>query len=183
MQQKLKIENPDGSVFKVVDAREIETATIEGWQLVEVLPWTDVIGIRSELVVVPPTFNGGYSQERFNNISEYGTVHRFLVRKGSETMIAELNKEIGSQNRAIAAKTKEVNDALALQKKSVETIETRDRRIKDIQTELDLGRDRNTKLQTLMHKLEGDLAKVRKEIGEREWARIIDGAAMPPVSR
>ena len=99
-------------VFKVVHEDQLEQCTRDGWKLVRVL-----VGSRTETVVVPPTYNGGFSQAHNNSVMEYGMSHRFLVQLGADEHVARLNKEISDSQTRQREDMKRL-DALAKQQQN-----------------------------------------------------------------
>jgi len=157
-------------VFKVVHEDQLEQCTRDGWKLVRVLPVTVPVGSRTE-TVVPPTYSGGFSQAH-NTVTEYGMSHRFLVQLGADEHVARLNKEISDSQTRQREDMKRL-DALAKQQQNTQNaldmaqgvLEARGKTLIEANESIRTLRDKT-------RRMEEDLGKVRKDLGEREFARI-----------
>lgn len=172
------IANSQGAVFDVIEATNLEWHTSHGWQLVGVLPCTVEIALRRT-----PPLDSGLRHAPAITIPEYGIGHRFLIRKSIDTIVDELRSKISGQQTEIARLSKCVTDAEETIKKAEKTKADRDQTITELRSELAAATARDKHQQQSFRKIEGDLAKVRKEIGDREWARIIGDGSMPSGSR
>jgi len=164
-------------VFKVVTDQDLERATRDGWRLAKILPTTVMVGQRTEVVVIPaPTYNGGgNATTRDNFIPEYGTTHRFLVRLGHDEHVAEMSAEIARQAAALFENGKALGQHEAKQRKMQAELDASLRSAaQEKETSARLLAERET-YRTSARRMELDLGKVRKELGEREFTRIVGG--------
>jgi hypothetical protein len=163
-------------VFRAIRVDELEMATRDGWQLHD---------IRSECRIVTHDETGsgfhmgsGASYQQAN----YGAAHQskvdrfpsgdiliFVVWKDTDLIDREASAEArASEAEKTLRKATEALGEVGLQlaEKSVQFEKAIDRACR-----AEAGHD---EMQSAKRKLEGDLAKIRKAIGDLEWKRILE---------
>lgn len=163
-------------VVAVVDADSLQMLTERrGYELIQVLPCTVVMGHHDEVKEFPSNsyYNGTRSDERrVVSIAEYGNGHKFLVRKDADAVRREMADSI---DRLIAEETRLQNHVNKLEAEAESLRKARDEAkglLDSTELKLNAAIQRERDLSARVRRMEVDLGKVRKDIGEREFARI-----------
>lgn len=158
-------------IYRTCNAADLHVLTADGWTLHETREESHIEpgGSYSDTVVV-----NGFSQSVFKvHPSLVVKKTLFVLRKTGETALSEANEIIKSYQDTIKSLTAARNLALKTAKES-ETELTRQigenglliTRCDERAQELKAERERSRKMET-------DLAKVRKEVGEARWRQIV----------
>lgn len=169
------------SEFKVV--RERELRGLHGWTLIAVLT--------TDELVAPPQPGCGYNDPNtgaWMHVANYDTKHAvplvttvttFLLGKRRDEELAELRKcaETASENYLRACtetdELRRVGVAVTKERDDLRTAaETLGAQVRAALDDARIYRDKS-------RRMEADLAKVRREVGEKEWKRIIGGEEKP----
>lgn len=153
--------------YKAVDITELESWTRVGWQLHEIRHECRIIDRRSS---GQNHFVNHYDQNHKEVPLPHGDVLVFIVWKAIDQVVNEetLRAQLVEANQTIAAASK-TYAALDVTVKKLQA---------DIEVEMQQRRGADVEAKKQMdqrYKLEGDLAKVRRAIGDLEWKRIIEG--------
>lgn len=162
--------------FQEVGPDLLETLTWRGWKLVCVVRTTVLLGTDSRAESLPPAYIGGSPSTHLNPHSHYGEQTRYLLRKDPDTTMEELHKALSQASadaQASEAARIEAEKQLAAAKEQVQILTRRAQQVQESYSATLAQRDQE---RTLAHKMETDLGKLRKELGEREWARILGSA-------
>lgn len=170
----------ESNVLKICAADELEHYTSSGWQLQEVLQGSSVH---------PLTYQEQAEKTEDNNYSGYydRTVsltrdavlieHHFLLRKSATAINAELqvaNSKLHEEIRALERREtdlKSEHDKIVAAKKAMQDrIDSDTSRYNSLYQQFE-------QQTAAKRKMEGDIAKIRKEIGEAAMKKILDPEA------
>lgn len=168
-----------GSVV-VVDADEVEGRTANGYALVSTFT--------TSAWVFPPCYDD-YNQRPYAGTKDmskqpaFGVVTKFVMARSKDAERDELRKRLGAAEFDANRCAREADELRAV-KAAVE--KERDE-LRDERDELRTGREVGQRAARAsaehMRKLEEDLAKVRREVGEKEWKRITGEGPRDPNYR
>lgn len=164
-----------GKVMQVCEASQLEHLTKQGWALEEVLPETVIVRVTHQEQRLRNDSNTYYATDLLDmDRSMPTTVNRYLLSKSGETALSEtqaaldkLQQEQHALGRMVQDLTRERDLALR-DKAAVEVVLTQSRETVGsyIKSLSDV-----TRLKT---KLEGDIGKIRQDIGESAMRKILD---------
>lgn len=162
--------------FQEVGADLLEHFTSRGWRLVCLVRSSALLGVDTRTESLPSTYMGGSPSTHSNVHSHYGEQTRYLLRKDSDTAMEELttalSQAVADTQAAKAART-EAEKQLAAAQEQAHRLTKRSQQLDESLAAAMLQRDQE---RASVRKMETDLGKLRKEIGEREWARILGTA-------
>ena len=166
-----------GGVWRACEAHELEKLTSNGWSLREVLAGDQVVPglVRTDHVVIPGANGcGGYASP-VQNQEPSRVVRRplFLLARSRDEELAILRETVAALHEAIAAAGHARDEADRALKKAEaardhEAAATK-RALQDLASvAASCGAERDR-----ANKMEADLAKVRKEVGEARVREIV----------
>jgi hypothetical protein len=169
---------------RLAQAHEIEGLTAQGWNLVFSYQDTERMACTEE-ELVDPALRGQYP---YNNnggkiaLTKWrpGTVTRFLLRKSEDAVREELLARVSTaEERARFERSARegVEATVARLTKRADELEQGLTRLREDHAHVSVDRDRH---RSSAAKLEGDLAKIRTAIGERQFAEILPPAPKAP---
>jgi DNA primase len=170
-----------GAVYTVAKAWELELKTSTGWQLVKILMAAEEVGEYKDVLNFMSSYNGQEnSHHEMVDRKVFAPQPMFLLRKSADRRIKELLDALThsseEQKKAEAAR----DEAVKKHDLVVKSRERADQIVTDLQNTVDRLTREGTERLRKMQQLELDLGKVRKDIGEREWDRIVGGAVPSP---
>lgn len=183
---ELKVDEAVEGVFTVVEGHELEAYTAHGWQIVSVLPETRLESRQGK--GVSPGFLGEMMKNGYSSLPEVVdtevsvpvSIHKYLLRKGMNTKLDELN---GALNAAAQWAAEAKLEMERLKKFNEEFAVVSKRKDEEIELRLRLGResqDRESQLRRAKEAMEHDIAAIRLAIGEERMKEIISAEADKP---
>jgi len=158
----------------VVNASEVEAFSKKGYRTVEICN-QDVMSAGSASEHIPsPHGHGGYPQQVYNTVPFALSQLKFFMVKDGKSCIAELSKELDecmASAKELVTKIVKHEGTIAGFKTNSEVL-TRD--IERRRLELEKEWKEKDELRKRLHLMEADVAKFRKEIGERRWREITE---------
>lgn len=177
----MKFDAQDGLV-RTARGEELESLTLSGWKLV--FSYQQVVheSCQEQEIFDPSKFNGYYNNGYPTvNVTRYkpNTTTLFVLHKSESSALESMQAQLTDTQTALSQEHytserlgKELSDA----QKQVETEKSISTQRSDTIRRVEAERDRFRSTST---KLEADLAKIRKAIGERSFNEILP-AEEPP---
>jgi hypothetical protein len=170
-----------GAVYTIAKAWELELKTSTGWTLVKILMAAEEVGEYKDVLNFMSSYNG---QEN----SHHETVARkvfapqpmFLLRKSGDLRVKELLEALTHAGQEQKKAEADRDEAAKQHDLGVKARERAEQMLTKLQDTVDRLTREGTERLRKMQQLELDLGKVRKDIGEREWDRIVGGAVPSP---
>lgn len=166
-------EYPDGP-HKIVSTEELESCTGAGWKLVAVYEVEEVVSLTED--VPNPSTKGQNDLGYQSTVSVLRNVvvrsKKFHLAKRLDTRLEEMRERLhDAQARATSTKkeNRSLDEAFQNLKKEFDGVQGRHAAVVDCSHRL--VREKEI-AQRKMYKLEGDLAKARKALGELKWKEI-----------
>jgi hypothetical protein len=141
---------PGASGFAVVRAHDVEARSRNGWVVSCVVHSTELEAATPHVVDVP----------------------LFLMVRSRDEELETLRGQIESARAQFAVVSREVAELKTARGELLAEREAIGSRLADAERELQEAGELAIRSAALRRKLEGDLAKVRREVGEKEWKRI-----------
>lgn len=160
-------------VLKVVSDKELEAHTSQGWELLELVTETSVVAWSQEQVAAQQPGMMPMQQSRPCT----GTVTRYLVRKNEESAIADAGAKLSEAQKRACVLEGEAKEQAEKIRQLTSANEVFRKEAHDNALSQDKWRHEHATLRDRYKTMEQDLGKVRKELGEREWARIVGTAS------
>jgi hypothetical protein len=175
---QFNFENMKGEL-RAVMGHDLANLTTQGWNLVfcyqetSHLPYNEM-----EPGNTPGCYGGVVNVQRFKpNTSTY-----FVLHRNEETVVTELNSHLAAARAALQQEQdarKKDGESLRLLKKDL--AEAKDL-AKTWENQKKVANDERDRFRTTVTKLEGDMVKIRKAIGERAFNEILPPIETPPLA-
>jgi hypothetical protein len=158
-------------VMKVVEAHDVETYSMLGWRLVEVLPETYVDAFSESVPMLLPGQN--FVTNNFATKGFLVSKNRFLMATNGSSILAGMNEKLADAEKRIAeakAVQQEAEKKAEEWKKEANNLmrghETYVRENKILVEKLDRSEKSN-------HKMEEDIGKIRSAVGDLKMKEIL----------
>ena len=163
MNQVLKIDQP--GVFKTVDEAALEAETLLGWQLVAVIQDVHDCG--------PSNLDFETGQTVSQPLA--GTLTSYLLRKDDDSVLTEHADARQKAEKEAEELKAQLKESQATERKLADTLSSREDSLEwsrqqghDLKNQLEEARTRGSRM-------EEDLGKLRKAIGELRMREILEG--------
>lgn len=164
------------NIYKIASRNELEEATSDGWRLVQILH--DKVESSAVVAMTNPAHDPyrGYDPNVINNNDAFIEAHQpkvigeilFLLTKSTSVeVIANLNESLEKQKAEIK---KNVLDSKALKEKFDNTVYD----FKITSKMVEAMKEDLAESEDIRKRMEIDIAKIRKTIGEREMKKILN---------
>lgn len=165
----ITIDPAETGVFQVIDSDRLFEFTQQGWRLVAMLPVTALM--KQSMPRYNPNYNDGRPPAPEPTV--YGNEFHCLVRRDEQSALAlktaQIEQLTDSLNRAAEKERLAVAEVTPLRT----DLEAKKTEIAALRRSDDSLRESLRQQQNKNYRIETDIGKLRKDIGEKEFTRII----------
>jgi hypothetical protein len=156
---------------KVVDAQGLEIATGCGWVMVESYDFDREV-FSSETIPVQPAYPGAPVTSTSCR-TLLARDRRFVVEMAADSALAKMAADRDAAFMVSDKSRAEAREAEAKAERAERDAAEKQRTIDSLREQQKLSIERNAKLSTAVEKMERDLGKVRREVGEARLRDIL----------